>query len=101
MENFRAFVHANKHKIYAAAEKNTKRNSHGDAVLSRDDSWLLEDWEEPAMSLIASKPLTPEQIQAREQKKIAKAEEQRKLEQDLINAYILEQLALKEDKQND
>jgi len=53
------------------------------------------------MSLIATKPLTPEQIQAREQKKIAKAEQQRKLEQDLINAYILEQLANKEDKHND
>ena len=53
------------------------------------------------MSLIATKPLTPEQILAREQKKLAKAEQQRKLEQDLINAYILEQLANKEDKHND
>lgn len=43
MKNFSDFVKANKEKIYALAQKNTKYNRHGDAVISRNDSWFYED----------------------------------------------------------
>ena len=47
MKNFAEFVAANREKIYKLAEENTKRNSNGDAVISRSDTWFYEDeWDE-------------------------------------------------------
>lgn len=47
MKNFAEFVAANKEKLYAHAEANTKRNRNGDAVISRTDSWFNEnEWDE-------------------------------------------------------
>ena len=43
MKNFAEFIKAHKEKLYALAEKNTKRNANGDAVISRDDSWFYDD----------------------------------------------------------
>ena len=43
MKNFAEFVKANKKILYDFAEKNTKRNSNGDAVISKDDPWFYED----------------------------------------------------------
>ena len=47
MKDFEAFFQANKDKIDALAEANTKRNSAGQTVISRDDPWFHEDeWDE-------------------------------------------------------
>ena len=43
MKDFEAFFQANKDKIDALAEANTKRNSAGQTVISRDDPWFYED----------------------------------------------------------
>ncbi len=54
MNDFSAFLKANKEKIYAHAEKNTKRNTNGDAVISRDDPWVYEnEWDEYYKKLTA------------------------------------------------
>ena len=54
MKNFAEFVKANREKIYALAEKNTKYNEDGDAVISRDDPWFYDDvWDEDYKELIA------------------------------------------------
>lgn len=53
MKNFAEFVKANKKILYNFAEKNTKRNSNGDAVISKDDPWFYEDeWDEHYKELI-------------------------------------------------
>lgn len=47
MKNFSEFVKRNKDLLYSAAEKNTKRNSEGRAVISKDDPWFEEDeWDD-------------------------------------------------------
>lgn len=43
MKDFENFMRANKDKIDALAEANTKRNSAGQTVISRDDPWFNED----------------------------------------------------------
>ena len=43
VKNFSEFIKANKAKIYAHAQSNTKYNSKGQAVISRDDPWFYED----------------------------------------------------------
>ena len=54
MKNFAEFVKANREKIYALAEKNTKRNEAGHTVISRDDPWFYDDvWDEDYKELIA------------------------------------------------
>lgn len=47
MKNFADFLKANKEKIYEHAEKNTRRNKNGDAVISREEAWFDEDeWDD-------------------------------------------------------
>lgn len=47
VKNFAEFLKVNKEKIYSHAEKNTPRNSNGDAVIFRDDPWFYEDeWDD-------------------------------------------------------
>lgn len=47
MKNFADFLKANKEKIYEHAERNTRRNKNGDAVISREESWFDEDeWDD-------------------------------------------------------
>ena len=54
MKDFAEFIKANKGKVYAHAEANTKRNSNGDAVISRSDPWFYEDeWDEYYKELTA------------------------------------------------
>ena len=54
MKDFAEFIKANKEKVYALAEANTKRNSNGDAVISRSDPWFYEDeWDEYYKELTA------------------------------------------------
>ena len=60
MKNFTEFVEANKEKLYAHAERNTKRNAQGHAVISRDDSWFYEDeWGEYYKTLTARDNSSP------------------------------------------
>lgn len=50
MKDFEALFQANKDKIDALAEANTKRNSAGQTVISRDDPWFYEDeWDNVLM----------------------------------------------------
>ena len=54
MKNFSEFVKANKDVLYSLAEKNTKYNENGDAVISRDDSWFNENvWDKDCEELVA------------------------------------------------
>ena len=54
MKTFDEFLKANREKIYARAEANTKRNAAGHTVISRDDSWFYEDeWDEYYKELVA------------------------------------------------
>lgn len=54
MKDFAEFVKANREKIYARAEANTKYNSKGHAVISRDDPWFYEDeWDDYYKELVA------------------------------------------------
>jgi len=54
MKNFAEFIKANKEKVYAHAEANTKRNAKGDAVISRSDPWFHEDeWDSYYEELVA------------------------------------------------
>ena len=54
MRDFEAFYQANKDKICALAEANTKRNAAGQTVISRDDPWFYEDeWDEYYKELTA------------------------------------------------
>lgn len=47
MKDFEEIYRANREKIYALAEANTKRNFAGQTVISRDDPWFYEDeWDE-------------------------------------------------------
>ena len=41
--SFSKILAANREKIYALAEKNSKPNSKGQATISRDDKWFYED----------------------------------------------------------
>ena len=43
MKTFDEFLKANREKIYAQAEANTKRNAAGRTVISRADTWFYED----------------------------------------------------------
>ena len=43
MKDFDKFVEQNKSALFAFAEKNTKYNSAGRAVISKDDTWFYED----------------------------------------------------------
>ena len=41
------FIKQNKEKIYETARKNTKLNTEGRPVISKDDPWFCEDeWDE-------------------------------------------------------
>lgn len=53
------------------------------------------------MSQVIKRPVTPEQQRARDDKKRARDAEERLLEQDLIIAFLLDQLVDKEDVDND
>lgn len=53
------------------------------------------------MGLTFSRPLSPEQIKERERKKAELVEEERKTQNDLITAYLLEKIAQLEANQND
>lgn len=43
MKDFEEIYRANREKICALAEANTKRNAYGHTVISRDDPWFYED----------------------------------------------------------
>ena len=45
------------------------------------------------MAIVITRPITEEQLREAEQKKIAQADVERKLDQDLINAYMLQKIA--------
>ena len=54
MKDWSAFIKANREKIYALAEKNTKYNEDGHTVISRDDPWFYDDvWDDDYKELIA------------------------------------------------
>lgn len=53
------------------------------------------------MGMIFTSPVTEEQRRAAEQKRAARQDEERKTDQDLINAYMLQKLAALEAKNND
>ena len=53
------------------------------------------------MGQIFVTPMTEEQRRIRDEKRAAKAEQARRDDQDLINAYVLEKVAKLEAKQND
>ena len=45
--------HIDLKKLFEIAEQNTKYNSHGQAVISRDDHWIKEsEWDELYVSLL-------------------------------------------------
>ena len=55
MKDFDEFVSKNKAALFSVAEKNTKRDSQGRAVITSDDPWFKEDeWDEKYKELIAS-----------------------------------------------
>ena len=43
LEDFDNFIETNKDKIHCLAESNTKRDSDGNTVICKDDSWFSED----------------------------------------------------------
>ena len=43
MKDFDKFIALHKEKLFAVAEKNTRRNKDGRAVISKDDNWRNED----------------------------------------------------------
>lgn len=53
------------------------------------------------MGKVFSRPISPEELKARQDKINAAIEEQRKTENDLITAYLLEKISKLEAKQND
>ena len=53
------------------------------------------------MAIAISRPLSPEQLAAREAKKSAEQAQELRTEQDLINAYILSKLVELEAANND
>ena len=58
MKNFAEFLKVNRSKIYEHAERNTKRNAKGEAVISRDDPWFYEDeWDAYYKELTANDDL--------------------------------------------
>ena len=47
MGNFDKFMEKHGDKLYAKAKKNTKYNTQGYAVISKDDEWVEEtEWDE-------------------------------------------------------
>lgn len=54
MKDFEKFVVEHEDLMFAAAEKNTKRNKNGDAIIEEDDPWFKEDeWDDYYMELNA------------------------------------------------
>lgn len=60
MKNFGDFMKNNRTMLYAAAEKNTRRNAEGHAVITRDDPWFDEnEWDEHYKELNANEKNLP------------------------------------------
>ncbi|MBR1728182.1 MAG: hypothetical protein IJ728_01460 [Selenomonadaceae bacterium] len=55
MKDFDKFVSKNKATLFSLAEKNTKYDNHGRAVITSNDPWLKEDeWDKEYEELVAN-----------------------------------------------
>ena len=54
MKDFSKFAELHREALFSVAEKNTKYNKDGRAVISKDDTWFNEDeWDEHYKELVA------------------------------------------------
>lgn len=54
MKDFEKFAAVHKGLMFSLAEKNTRRNENGDAVIEQDDPWFKEDeWDDYYKELTA------------------------------------------------
>ena len=53
MKDFSKFAELHREALFAIAQKNTKYNKDGRAVISKDDSWINEtEWDEHYKRLV-------------------------------------------------